>query len=239
MRIFAKLFDTYTIRAKILVALVFMAFANVAFADSESLQKLFKEYNVSKDKQEYINKECNKEVLKDNFKDLSKIEQIYKFEVARIDCEVNNLGEVLGSTQGILASLNYGYDEYDKLLNKYYKLYRAEVKKQNKTTPTGAFSHEPNIQNIKKGQKGQDTLLEEQRAWLKLRDSYEAYIKAHHAHIYDINGGGTIYSIHTSNARLGFLKMRVNELFSRYLMMITDGGVEFDSIFGSNVDGDI
>lgn len=236
MRIFAKLFDTYTIRAKILVALAFMAFANVAFADSESLQKLFNEYNVGKDKQEYINKECNKEVLKDNFKDLSKIEQIYKFEVARIDCEVNNLGEVLGSTQGILASLNYGYDEYDKLLNKYYKLYRAEVKKKNKTTPTGAFSHEPNIQSIKNGQ---DTLLEEQRAWLKLRDSYEAYIKAHHAHIYDINGGGTIYSIHTSNARLGFLKMRVNELFSRYLMMITDGGVEFDSIFGSNVDGDI
>ncbi|BDB66865.1 hypothetical protein Hc94105_1066 [Helicobacter cinaedi] len=236
MRIFAKLFDTYTIRAKILVVLAFIVFANMAFADSESLQKLFKEYNVSKDKQEYINKECNKEVFKDNFKDLSKIEQIYKFEVARIDCEVNNLGEVLGSTQGILASLNYGYDEYDKLLNKYYKLYRAEVKKQNKTTPTGAFSHEPNIQSIKNGQ---DTLLEEQRAWLKLRDSYEAYIRKHHAHIYDINGGGTIYSIHTSNARLGFLKMRVNELFSRYLMMITDGGVEFDSIFGSNVDGDI
>ena len=235
MGIFIRLFKVST-KAKILMPLAFMAFANMAFADSESLQKLFKEYNVSKDKQEYINKECNKEVLKDNFKDLSKIEQIYKFEVARIDCEVNNLGEVLGSTQGILASLNYGYDEYDKLLNKYYKLYRAELKKQNKTTPTGAFSHEPNIQSIKNGQ---DTLLEEQRAWLKLRDSYEAYTKAHHAHIYDINGGGTIYSIEASNARLGFLKMRVNELFSRYLMMITDGGVEFDSIFGSNVDGDI
>ncbi len=235
MRIFARLFDTYTIRAKILVPLAFIAFANMAFADSESLQKLFKEYNVSKDKQEYINKECNKEVLKDNFKDLSKIEQIYKFETTQIDCEVQNLGEVLGSTQGILASLSYGYDEYDKLLNKYYKLYRAEVKKQNKTTPTGAFSHEPSIE------KGQDTLLEEQRAWLKLRDSYEAYTKAHHAHIYDINGGGTIYSIDASNARLGFLKMRVNELFSRYLMMITDGGIGFDSLlFGCKLDdGDI
>ena len=213
MGVFIRLFKVST-KAKILMPLAFIAFANMAFADSESLQKLFKEYNVSKDKQEYINKECNKEVLKDNFKDLSKIEQIYEFEVARIDCEVQNLGEVLGSTQGILASLNYGYDEYDKLLNKYYKLYRAEVKKQNKTTPTGAFSHEPNIQNIKKGQKGQDTLLEEQRAWLKLRDSYEAYIETHHTHIYDINGGGTIYSIEASNARLGFLKMRVNELFN-------------------------
>ena len=233
MGIFIKLCKISATKAgtKILVALAFMAFANTAFADSESLQKLFKEYNVSKDKQEYIKKQCD--MANFDFNPKNTQEQIYLFETTQIDCEVQNLGEVLGSTQGILASLNYGYNEYDKLLNKYYKLYRAEVKKQNKTTPTGAFSHEPSIQ------KGQDTLLEEQRAWLKLRDSYEAYIETHHTHIYDINGGGTIYSIHTSNARLGFLKMRVNELFSRYLMMITDGGVGFDSMFGCNVDGDI
>lgn len=230
MGIFMRLFKTH-IKAKFLIPLAFIAFANMAFADSESLQKLFKEYNVSKDKQEYIKKQCDMANFDFNPKD--KQERIYLFETTQIDCEVQNLGEVLGSTQGTLASLSYGYDEYDKLLNKYYKLYRAEVKKQNKTTPTGAFSHEPNIQNIKKGQ---DTLLEEQRAWLKLRDSYEAYTKAHHAHIYDINGGGTIYSIETSNARLRFLKMRVNELFSRYLMMITDGGVGFDSLFGCKVD---
>lgn len=231
MGIFIRLFKTH-IKAKFLLPLAFMAFANIAFADNESLQKLFKEYNISKDKQEYIKKQCD--MANFDFNPKNKQEQIYKFETTQIDCEVQNLGEVLGSTQGILASLSYGYDEYDKLLNKYYKLYRAEVKKQNKTTPTGAFSHEPSIE------KGQDTLLEEQRAWLKLRDSYEAYTKAHHAHIYDINGGGTIYSIETSNARLRFLKMRVNELFSRYLMMITDGGVGFDSLFGCKVDdGDI
>lgn len=48
-----------------------------------------------------------------------------------------------------------------------------------------------------------------------------------------------MYSIEASNARLGFLKMRLNELFSRYLMLVTDGSVEFDSIFGSVLDGDI
>lgn len=228
MSIFTRLFKAY-IKAKILVPLAFIAFANMAFADSESLQKLFKEYNVSKDKQEYIKKQCD--MANFDFNPKNKQEQIYKFETTQIDCEVQNLGEVLGSTQGILASLSYGYDEYDKLLNKYYKLYRAEVKKKNKTTPTGAFSHEPNL--------GQDTLLEEQREWLKLRDSYETYIQKHHAHIYDINGGGTIYSIDASNARLGFLQMRVEELFSRYLMMITNGSVEFDSLFGCKVDGDI
>ncbi len=211
--------------------LAFIAFANVAFADSESLQKLFKEYNISKDKQEHIKKQCD--MANFDFNPKNKQEQTYLFETTQIDCWVQSLGEVLGSTQGILASLNYGYNEYDKLLNKYYKLYRTELKKKGKTTPTGAFSHEPSIE------KGQDTLLEEQRAWLKLRDSYEAYTKTHHAHIYDINGGGTIYSIEASNARLGFLKMRVNELFSRYLMMITDGDIGFDSLFGCNVDGDI
>ena len=236
MNIFTRLFKVSTTGTQVKI-LAFAIFSNMAFADSESLQKLFKEYNISKDKQEHIKKQCD--MTHFDFNPKNKQEQIYKFETTQIDCEVQNLGEVLGSTQGILASLNYGHNEYDKLLNKYYKLYRAEVKKQNKTTPTGAFSHEPNIQNIKKGQKGQDTLLEEQRAWLKLRDSYKAYTKAHHAHIYDINGGGTIYSIEASNARLGFLKMRVNELFSRYLMMITDGGVGFDSLFGCNVDGDI
>ena len=237
MGVFIKLckMSVTKVGAKILVALAFIAFANMAFADSESLQKLFKEYNVSKDKQEYIKKQCDRANF--DFNPKNKQEQIYLFETTQIDCEVQHLGEVLGSTQGILASLNYGYNEYDKLLNKYYKLYRAEVKKKGKTTQTGAFSHEPNIKTS--GQKGQDTLLEEQRVWLKLRDSYEAYIRTHHAHIYDINGGGTIYSIEASNARLGFLKMRVNELFSRYLMMITDGGVGFDSMFGCNVDGDI
>ena len=233
MNIFTRLFKVGTTGTKIKI-LAFAIFSNMAFADSESLQKLFKEYNVSKDKQEYIKKQCD--MANFDFNPKNKQEQIYLFETTQIDCEVQHLGEVLGSTQGILAAQDYGYNEYDKLLNKYYKLYRAEVKKQNKTTPTGAFSHEPNIQSIKNGQ---DTLLEEQRAWLKLRDSYEAYTKAHHAHIYDINGGGTIYSIEASNARLGFLKMRVNELFSRYLMMITDGGVGFDSLFGCNVDGDI
>ncbi|WDL74889.1 DUF1311 domain-containing protein [Helicobacter winghamensis] len=232
MSVFIKLFKAYT-RAKILVPLAFMAFANTTFAN-ESLQKLFKEYNVSKDKQEYINKQCD--MANFDFNPKNKQEQTYLFETTQINCEMRTLSEVLGSTQGILASLNYGYNEYDKLLNKYYKLYRTELKKKGKTTPTGAFSHEPNIQS---GKKEQDTLLEEQREWLKLRDSYEAYTKTHHAHIYDINGGGTIYSIDASNARLGFLKMRVNELFSRYLMMITDGSVEFEYLFGCKLDGDI
>lgn len=229
MSVFIKLFKAYT-RAKILVPLAFMAFANMTFAN-ESLQKLFKEYNVSKDKQEYINKQCD--MANFDFNPKNKQEQTYLFETTQINCEMRTLSEVLGSTQGILASLNYGYNEYDKLLNKYYKLYRTELKKKGKTTPTGAFSHEPSIQ------KGQDTLLEEQRAWLKLRDSYEAYIQKHHAHIYDINGGGTIYSVNASNARLKFLQMRVNELFSRYLMMITDGSVEFEYLFGCKLDGDI
>nr|WP_317381205.1 hypothetical protein [uncultured Helicobacter sp.] len=70
MRIFARLLRLI-IRAKILIALAFMAFANVAFADSGSLHKFFKKNNVSKDMQECIKEQCDEKNFKDNFKDLS------------------------------------------------------------------------------------------------------------------------------------------------------------------------
>ncbi len=230
MSIFTRLFKVSTTRTKVKI-LSFVMFSNIAFAN-ESLQEFFKDSGVDKSKQEYVKKQCDEAILRADadFRH-SKQEQIYRLEVAKIECEIQKLSEVLGSTQGTIATLDYAYKEYDKLLNKYYKLYRAEVKKQNKTTPTGAFSHEPNLQNIKKGQKGQDTLLEEQRAWLKLRDSYETYIQKHHAHIYDINGGGTIYSIEASNARLTLLKKRVEELFKRYVAITTGGNIDFYNMF--------
>lgn len=222
MNIFTRLFKVSTTGTKIKI-LAFAMFSNIAFAN-ESLQEFFKDFGVDKSKQEYVKKQCDEAILRADadFRH-SKQEQIYRLEVAKIECEIQKLSEVLGSTQGTIVTLDYAYKEYDKLLNKYYKLYRAEVKKHNKTTPTGAFSHEPNL--------GQDTLLEEQRAWLKLRDSYEAYIRTHHAHIYDINGGGTIYSIEASNARLTLLKKRVEELFKRYVAITTGGNIDFYNMF--------
>ncbi|WP_231900355.1 hypothetical protein [Helicobacter cinaedi] len=81
MGVFIKLFKVST-KAKILVALAFMAFANVAFANSESLQKLFKEYNISKDKQEYIKKQCD--MANFDFNPKNKQEQIYLFETTQL-----------------------------------------------------------------------------------------------------------------------------------------------------------
>ncbi|WP_233708398.1 hypothetical protein [Helicobacter bilis] len=49
MNIFTRLFKVSTTGTKIKI-LAFAIFSNMAFADSESLQKLFKEYNVGKDK---------------------------------------------------------------------------------------------------------------------------------------------------------------------------------------------
>ncbi len=95
MGVFIKLCKVGT-KAKILMPLAFMAFANVAFADSESLQKLFNEHNVGKDKQEYIKKQCDRANF--DFNPKNKQEQTYLFETTQIDCEVQNLGEVLGST---------------------------------------------------------------------------------------------------------------------------------------------
>lgn len=83
MSVFTQLFKAYT-RTKILVPLSFMAFANVAFADSESLQKLFKEHNISKDKQEQIKKQCDRANF--DFNPKNKQEQTYLFETTQVDC---------------------------------------------------------------------------------------------------------------------------------------------------------
>ena len=201
---------------------------NIAPASSKSLHNFAKETQAINSAQaKKIDTTCTKEVAqtKPKIAHLHSHEQTYKLEITRLECETKNLQESSASTQGTLAMLEYIYAEYDKLLNKYYKLYHTEFKKQNKSTPSGIFSHEPSIQ------KGQDTLLDEQRAWLKLRDSYAAYLQAAHAHTYEANGGGTIWGIETANARLKFLQKRVETLFWRYNAMLADEGIGLDSVF--------
>lgn len=219
-----------------LSALVMLSCA--ALASSQSLQSFAKDTQaISNAQAQEIDSNCTKVVadLKAQITHLHPEEQTYKLEVARLDCESENLQAPLSSTQGMLAVLDYIYTESDKLLNKYYKLYRAEFKKRVKDAPRGIFAHEPSIQ------KGQDTLLEEQRAWLKLRDSYESYLRTAHTHTYAANEGGTIYSIYAASARLAFLQRRVKTLFWRYYAMLADEAISFDSIFnaGEADEGDI
>ncbi|TLD98431.1 lysozyme inhibitor LprI family protein [Helicobacter trogontum] len=216
------------VRIKISLFLILMIVANVAFADNESLQKFFEDFNASKDKQEHVKTQCDEQILKTkaSLKNVTLQERTYRIKVAQIECEYQSLSGVFSSTQGILAALHYAYNEYDKLLNKYYKLYQTEIKKQkNKDLREELLPPGLNI-NEKV-----DILLDEQKAWLKLRDSYEAYIMAQHTHVYDINGGGTIYKIDASLARLAFVKKRVDELFYRYLMITRDNGIEFHDMF--------
>ncbi len=108
------------------------------------------------------------------------------------------------STQGINLAYFYGYEQYDKLLNKYYSLYKNELDSKNKAM-----------------------LLEEQRAWLKLQNAYEEYIKAHKALVYTANGGGSIYSNFVSVSCFDFIKKRVDELYKYYSQTIDNSGIKW------------
>ncbi len=199
------------------VAFAFSVMCHTAFADSESLRQLAKNVGIEPAKLEYVGTECTKDAAKAKaqVRQSPPHEQTYKFEITRLECEIAMLSaSVLSSTQGMIETLSYGYEEYDKLLNKYYNLYRAEYKKQNQG-------------------KGQDTLLEEQRAWLNLRDSYETYLRQHRAHIYESNGGGTMWSVIANGTKLTFLKKRVEELFLQYKTAKNGEAIEFYSIFGN------
>ena len=153
------------VRIKISLFLILMIVANVAFADNESLQKFFEDFNASKDKQEHVKTQCDEQILKTkaSLKNVTLQERTYRIKVAQIECEYQSLSGVFSSTQGILAALHYAYNEYDKLLNKYYKLYQTEIKKQkNKDLREELLPPGLNI-NEKV-----DILLDEQKAWLKL-----------------------------------------------------------------------
>lgn len=130
--------------------------------------------------------------------DISKKEAEYILDCYKIDIVYENIEDY--TTYGMAQALYDAYNAYDKLLNKYYGLYR----------------------NTLKSDKEKSALLKEQRAWLKLRDTYFEYAGEHYEHIYTVMGGGTMYSLIIPSMKLEFIKNRVKELFSYY-----KNGVDF------------
>lgn len=166
-------------------------------------------YDFKKEKEERIQKDYKEGIAKKQGElkklDISDIERTYMLDCYKIDYAVDLLQYYESSTMGINKALDYGYVEYDKLLNKYYNLYKKQLNKEEK-----------------------EALLAEQRAWLKLRDIYvDNYIRAHHTHIYVINGGGTMYSNLASYESLRFLKERVEILYQYYKQHSNGDGIEF------------
>ncbi|WP_279177069.1 lysozyme inhibitor LprI family protein [Campylobacter insulaenigrae] len=160
----------------------------------EKIEIIQKEYEKGiKLKLEELNAQNTGEILKE-----------YILDCYKIDYAIELLQDYESSTQGINSAYFYGYQQYDRLLNKYYSLYKNRLNEKNKA----AF-------------------LEEQKAWIKLRDAYEQYILAHKTLVYTSNGGGTIYSNFVSVSRFDFLKKRVDELYKYYSQAIDNSEIQW------------
>ncbi|MDO4674628.1 lysozyme inhibitor LprI family protein [Campylobacter sp.] len=97
------------------------------------------------------------------------------------------------TTEGIIASLDYAYKEYEKLLDKYYLIAKNSL-------PT----------HLK------DALNNDQIEWLNFQAAQEAYLDKHYAFLSALNGGEAELSIDKKRASLAFLTKRVVELFEGY-----------------------
>jgi len=127
-------------------------------------------------------------------KDVSHLDSIYSKEIKYIDFLIDSLMEnpihnnnPYGfTTSGMNNSMGRGIEEYDKLLNKYYKLLKEEL-------PDEKFI----------------ILRDSQRNWLKYRKDYLTY---HYNHL----PNGTMYSNVFKGYEIGIIKERVDLLFSLY-----------------------
>lgn len=104
------------------------------------------------------------------------------------------------TTMGMIQASNFSEQEYDKLLNKYYKILYNDLNDD-----------------------GKKALKQTQLNWIKLRDSDKELVTAMRSQVYDEMGGGTIWGIVAADARADITRQRVFELF-RYIMFTDIGG---------------
>ena len=127
-------------------------------------------------------------------KDVSYLDSIYSKEIKYIDFLIDSLMESpvhknnpYGfTTSGMNNSVDRGIEEYDKLLNKYYKLLKEEL-------PDKKFI----------------ILRDSQRNWLKYREDYLLY---HYNHL----PNGTMYTNVFKGYEIGIIQERVDHLFNLY-----------------------
>ena len=117
----------------------------------------------------------------------------YKVECKTIEIVMSKYLENNYSTADMSTAIEYAYKEYDKLLNKYYFLYRDAVSEETAKA-----------------------LQKEQRSWLKVRDAYSEYLDNTIAHLYTTGFAGSETVIELQNEKLEFLKERVDILFTYY-----------------------
>lgn len=124
----------------------------------------------------------------------------FRSDTARVNGQVRGMLDTDYTTAGMIEASNYSEQEYDKLLNKYYKiLYNAL------------------------NEDGKKALKATQLNWIKLRDSDKELVTAMRNQIYDEMGGGTIWGIIAADARADITRRRVIDLYN-YLQFSDLGG---------------
>lgn len=146
--------------------------------------------------------QVQKEQIQDKYQEFSRSKRwqgsACKIEFDKEEYEIkfymSALQDYNSRTDGIIASLDYAYKEYEKLLDKYYLIARNNI-------PTRELK---------------DALNNDQIEWLNFQAAREAYLDKHYDFLYALNGGEAELRIDRKRASLSFLIKRVEELFENY-----------------------
>ena len=123
--------------------------------------------------------------------DFDAVQIEFTSDTAHVEQEVRDMLDKDYTTMGMIEAAYFSEQEYDKLLNKYYKfLY--------------------NVLN----DEGKKALQATQRNWIKLRDSDKELVRAMQGQVYEDMGGGTVWGIIAANSRADITRRRVIELFN-------------------------
>ena len=133
--------------------------------------------------------------------DYDAISREFIADTARVEQAYSDAIEKDFSTVGMLQSMSKYEEDYDGLLNKYYKLLLNSLDEADK-----------------------EILSSSQRNWIKLRDSEKELIGVLHAKVYKEAGGGTMWSLLAAETRANITRNRVFEIYS--YLLFGDIGVE-------------
>ena len=115
----------------------------------------------------------------------------FKQDTARVEQKVRDMLDEDNSTYGMLEANNVLETEYDKLLNKYYKMLYNKL-----------------------DDAGKKALKKTQLNWIKFRDAEKELIAELYQNTYNEAGGGTIWGVIYGNLRAQITRERVFVLYN-------------------------
>lgn len=132
--------------------------------------------------------------------DFDQLKIEFDSDTAYVEQMVRDMLESDYSTAGMHKANEVTELEYDKLLNKYYKILYNSLDVE-----------------------GKKALKQSQLNWIKLRDSDQSLIRSMTAQVYNRMGGGSIWGVVGGNAQADVVRRRVVDLYN-YLQFSDIGG---------------